>query len=167
MSDRRISDRAISVETCHPELISATLINTKILNNYIPITIPDVLYEDKRETQRTYASSILIISSNINICIISVYRPPITTIHETKEHIKQFQVIFDWIKQFLQHIQTGYIIVDDVNAWHESMGFSPRNAQNSMRFKYILGDLVMKKMQVNRLINIHNGDPTMHQMING
>ena len=59
-----------------------------------------------------------------------------------------------------------YILMGDINIWHESMG-APARQRYSMAFKYILGDLVMKHMTQIGMINIHNGDVTMIKTIQG
>ena len=127
--------------------VTSIYINEKKISNFIPIQIPKSLYDGMVDTERIYASSVLIMLPKANICIINIYRPPTKTIKSVKQHMKQFQKVKDWINEFLEDVQVEYIVVGDLNVWHESIGSPVRNKDDSMYFKYMLGDQVMKRMK--------------------
>ena len=147
--------------------VTSIYVNKEIISNYIPIYIPPSILDNNSGKSRIYASSMLIISPITNICIINVYRPPLTTIQGMKMHINQLQSVINCIKQFLKDTHTEYMIMGDLNIWHESMGAPARHQADTMYFKYTLGDVVMDHMKQNGFTNIHNGDPTMVKTIKG
>ena len=98
--------------------ITSIYINNNIIKNYVPIPIPCSLYDGANGTSRIYATSTSIILPHTNICIINIYRPPITTIHGTKQHMKQLQNVINGSKSLLEEI----IYYGDLNIWHEAWG---------------------------------------------
>ena len=112
--------------------ITSIYVNTNIIHDYIPIPIPESLYDNNYATQRSYVSSTLLTLPEINICIINIYRPPLTTINETKMHLKQFQNIMNWMKQFLNELSVEYLVFGDFNLWHESIGSPNRRKGDNM-----------------------------------
>ena len=124
--------------------VTSIYLNTTIFNNYVPILIPESLFKDATGKNRIYTSSALIMLPLTNICIINIYRPPLESIKRTKQHMKQIQMVIDWIRQFLGKVEAEFIIVGDTNVWHESFGSPNRIECNAMSFKYKQGDLLVK-----------------------
>ena len=146
---------------CNDQCSITSIFIHESIKKYIPIPFPNELFQNQNPKNIIHATAVIIfidspIRNRNNIVILNLYRSP----NKNAVNLSRIQVVLHHIKHFMNDTQPNIIIGGDLNFWAEYIGSDPRERTTYKR-KFTDGDDILHSMEMNNIININTGEPTM------